>query len=180
MLTSSIHLGIHLEFKPTDKRSSIFRMMLSRLDMFTLSQLSISLLFFTFLLILPLGTIIFRAFVYNGVFSLHWFTSILNDRYFVSFTPTGGKLFEVYGDVMFIWGMDYGIIFNSLIVAAFVTIFCTFIGIVAAFIMARYDFPGKNLFRITLIIPMLATPFVYAYVLGKLFHPRNGFLNIIF
>jgi len=169
-----------LEFKPTDKRSSIFRMMLSRLDMFTLSQLSISLLFFTFLLILPLGTIIFRAFVYNGVFSLHWFASILNDRYFVSFTPTGGKLFEVYGDVMFIWGMDYGIIFNSLIVAAFVTIFCTFIGIVVAFIMARYDFPGKNFFRITLIIPMLATPFVNAYVLGKLFHPRNGFLNIIF
>ena len=153
---------------------------IKRIDLFMLMQSITSLTFFTVVLILPLVAVISRAFTYGDVISLQWFYSILTDRYFISLTPTGGKLFNVFGDVMYLWGLDYGVILNSIIVAAIVTLLCSIIGIITAFIMARYNFPGKNIFRVAIVVPMLATPFVNAYVLGKLFHPRNGFLNIIF
>jgi len=120
-----------------------------------------------------------QAFVYHGGASFRWFTDLLSSPEYVSFTSRGGRLFEVRRGVMYLWGFDYGILLNSLIVAFFVTVFCSIIGVVAAMLMGRYRFPGKGLFRVLLLIPLLATPFVNAYIIGKLFNPRGGLINYL-
>jgi len=84
---------------------------------------------------------------------------------------------ELRRGIMILWGTDHGIFLNSLIVAFNVTIACSVIGVVLAMIMGRYNFPAKRVFQIVLLVPLLATPFVNAYVIGKLFNPRNGLIN---
>jgi len=153
--------------------------LLPHFDPFIIFQSAVSLFFFIFLLILPLSSIVLRAFLYKGSFSLYWFQSILTNKYFLSLSPKGGKLFEIYGDTLYVWGLDYGIILNSLIIALTVATLCSILGIVTAYIMAKYEFPGKTVLRIGLNIPMLATPFVNAYVLSKLFHPKRGIINVL-
>ncbi len=130
-------------------------------------------------LIAPLALMVGQAFLLRGQFSLSWFMDLLSSSEYVSFTPRGGRMFEVYRGTMYLWGYDYGILLNSLIVAFMVTIFCSIIGIVAAMLMGRYRFWGKDVFRVLLLIPLLATPFVNAYVIGKLFNPRGGLINYV-
>jgi ABC-type Fe3+ transport system permease subunit len=64
-------------------------------------------------------------------------------------------------------------------VAIIVTVFSVLIGVFFAFIVARYDFPGKRIIRTVLIFPMLATPFVGAIGI-KYFMGRAGFINNLF
>lgn len=66
-------------------------------------------------------------------------------------------------------GVNLGILLNSLINASIVTIVSTFLGVVVAFVLARYDFPGRGVFRILAMIPLFVTPFVNAYVIRILF-----------
>ncbi len=82
-----------------------------------------------------------------------------------------GWLFEVQGrfidwspgaSAFYIAGVDAGSIINSLYSAFLTTIFATSIGVVLAFIMARYEFRGKTILRIALLVPLLAIPFVGA------------------
>jgi len=87
-------------------------------------------------------------------------------------------MFEVHGSTMYLWGVSFGVVPNSLITALIVMICCSIVGVATAFVMARYDFPGKNLVRVLLLIPMLATPFVNAYVIGKIFGGR-GVMNLL-
>ncbi len=81
--------------------------------------------------------------------------------------------------VLTIQGWDFGAIINSIYVAIIVTIFSVLLGVFFAFVIARYDFPGKSVVRTVLIFPILATPFVGAigvrYFLGL-----NGFFNNLF
>jgi len=149
------------------------------IDLFILISYLAPLIFFTFLFLLPLSSLFLAAFFYGGNLSTYWFTSIFTDTFFINFHPRTGYMFQVYGDTMYIWGLDYGIILNTISVALSTTISSAILGLITAFILARYDFPCKNLFRILLYIPMLATPFVNAYVLGKLFHPTSGLINFI-
>ncbi|MEM1766183.1 MAG: hypothetical protein QXY89_07350, partial [Zestosphaera sp.] len=58
---------------------------------------------------------------------------------------------------------------NTLIIASFVTLITTLLGLVVAFIMARYDFRGKLIMRVIAYMPLLMTPFVNAYIIKKLF-----------
>lgn len=64
---------------------------------------------------------------------------------------------------------DLGVIPNTLIVASTVTLLTTIVGVFMASIVARYDFPGRGLFRALAVIPLLYTPFVNAFVLYKVF-----------
>ncbi len=130
-------------------------------------------------LIAPLVLMVGQAFIYQKGWSLRWFFDLLSSPEYVSFTSRGGRLFEVRRGIMYLWGYDYGILLNSLIVAFTVTILCSIIGIIAAMLMGRYRFPGKELFRVLLMIPLLATPFVNAYIIGKLFNPRGGLINYL-
>ncbi|MCW3990374.1 MAG: iron ABC transporter permease [Candidatus Bathyarchaeota archaeon] len=149
------------------------------LDAMTAIQTFIAYAFLLVFLIAPLVLMVGQAFVYQGGASFRWFTDLLSSPEYVSFTSRGGRLFEVRRGVMYLWGHDYGILLNSLIVAFFVTVFCSIIGVVAAMLMGRYRFPGKSLFRVLLLIPLLATPFVNAYIVGKLFNPRGGLINYL-
>ncbi len=149
------------------------------LDAMTAIQTFIAYAFLLVFLIAPLVLMVGQAFVYQGGTSFRWFVDLLSSPEYVSFTSRGGRLFEVRRGVMYLWGHDYGILLNSLLVAFFVTVFCSIIGVVAAMLMGRYRFPGKGIFRVLLLIPLLATPFVNAYIIGKLFNPRGGLINYL-
>jgi ABC-type Fe3+ transport system permease subunit len=149
------------------------------LDAMTAVQAFIAYAFLLVFLVAPLVLMVGQAFIYQGGTSFRWFTDLLSSPEYVSFTSRGGRLFEVRRGVMYLWGFDYGILLNSLIVAFFVTVFCSIIGVVAAMLMGRYRFPGKGIFRVLLLIPLLATPFVNAYIIGKLFNPRGGLINYL-
>ena len=149
------------------------------LDPLTLTQTLISYSILLAFLVAPLSSLVLQGFSYQNAFSLKWFTDILSSPEYVSLQSRGGRMFEVRRGVMYIWGYDHGILLNSLIVAFSVTVLCSVIGIAVAMIMGRYEFKGKSVFRVILLIPLLATPFVNAYVVGKVFNPRFGLLNYL-
>jgi ABC-type Fe3+ transport system permease subunit len=149
------------------------------LDPLTTAQTILGYFVLLAFLVAPLASLVVQAFQYSGGLSLNWFADILSSPEYVSLQARGGRLFEVRRGIMYIWGYDYGIILNSLIVAFFVTLFCGVIGIAVAMIMGRYEFKGKAIFRVILLVPLLATPFINAYVVGKVFNPQTGLLNYV-
>ncbi len=149
------------------------------LDYMTIIQTLIGYSSLIVFLVLPLLSMMTQAFVYKSQASLYWFWSILSSNDYFSFAATGGRMWEVRRGILILWGNDHGVFLNSLIVAFNVTLICCVIGVMLAMIMGRYDFPGKRIFQVLLLVPLLATPFVNAYVIGKLFNPRNGFINWI-
>jgi len=82
-------------------------------------------------------------------------------------------------NLLVVYGWDFGSIINSIYVAIIVTMLSVIIGVFLAFIVARYDFPGKSIIRTVLIFPILATPFVGAIGI-KEFLGADGFLNTLF
>ena len=77
--------------------------------------------------------------------------------------------------VVNIRGFNFGVIVNTLLIATVVTINATIIGIIVAFVLSRYDFPGKLFFRILAVVPMLFTPFINAFVISKFFNIQGVF-----
>ncbi|ASA77799.1 iron ABC transporter permease [Thermococcus sp. 5-4] len=140
------------------------------------------LLYLVAFLIIPVVTMLAVAFEYNGHFSFHWFTSILTSDYYIS-KPTGEfyRLITMPNgeQIYYVQGVDFGVIINSLLVSISVMILTTILGTVFAFVMARYDFPGKNIVRILLFVPLLVTPFVNVFIVKKMFLP-NGLINWLF
>ena len=166
------------------------------LDKLTVVQLLIALFILIFFLVTPIASLLVRAFVSDEGFTLKYFESTYTDpnmispnpsltviqileRYKFTILPNGTRVL-VPLKTIYIGGVgpDFGYILNSIFVSASVMILASIIGLIAAFIMARYEFPGKNIFRVLLIIPLLATPFVNAYVIGKVLGP-GGLLNYI-
>lgn len=148
---------------------------LRSIDYVTLAQLIFVILMLSSFLIIPILQIMAKT-------SLEWLYDMASSEYF-RFPPSGQAIqfIETLGGsrILYIQGSDFGIILNSLIVAVIVMIFTTLIGMALAFIMARYDFPGKNLFRILVLIPMLPTPFVNAFVIKQWITSQKSFLNIL-
>ncbi|CAD5244606.1 ABC transporter permease [Thermococcus camini] len=140
------------------------------------------LLYLVAFLIIPVLAMLAVAFEYNGHFSFHWFTSILTSEYYIS-GPTGefSRLVTLPSgeQIYYIQGVDFGVILNSIIVSLSVMILTTILGTIFAFVMARYDFPGKNIVRILLFVPLLVTPFVNVFIVKKMFLP-NGLINWLF
>ena len=153
------------------------------LDRLTVIQLAIVTAILGTFLILPVSFMILRAFFYKGSPSLYYFQSLLASGTFIKIPPEL-KWIELaetpYGKILIIGrrGPNFGIFLNSLFVSTMVMIFAGLIGTAAAFIMARYEFPGKNVFKVLLLVPMLATPFVNAFVLGKVLSV-DGLFNYI-
>ncbi len=168
----------------SEKKNSPLKGYLAKLrrefDWVTILQMSVSFLMLAVFLLAPLASLLGRAFLYGGELSITWFMDVLSSPEFVSFKSRGGRMFQVIRGTMYIWGYDHGILLNSLIVALSVTVLCSIIGIAVAMIMGRYDFRGKNIFKVIIMIPLLATPFVNAFVIGKMFNPRSGLINFIF
>ncbi len=80
--------------------------------------------------------------------------------------------------ILLIKGVNYGVIVNSLINSTIVTAAATILGIIVAFVLARYDFPGKTIFRILAMVPLFITPFVNAYAVSILFG-REGPISML-
>lgn len=76
-------------------------------------------------------------------------------------------------------GWNFGVIPNTLIIASLVTLITTSLGLIVAFIMARYEFRGKLIMRVIAYMPLLMTPFVNAYIIKKLFSFDGLFSYII-
>ncbi|ASJ01090.1 ABC transporter permease [Thermococcus gorgonarius] len=140
------------------------------------------LLYLIAFLIIPVLAMLTIAFEYNGHLSLHWFSSLLNE-YYINLHPSGefAKIITTgTGEkIYYIQGIDFGVILNSLIVSISVMILTTILGTIFAFVMARYDFPGKNIVRILLFVPLLVTPFVNVFIVKKMFLPE-GIINWLF
>jgi len=146
-------------------------------DLFAIVSYVIPLAYIFIFLIVPLAEMLKIAFTYNGAFSLHWFKSIFSQEFYISPKPQG-SLYVDTPQYIYVEGLDFGVILNSLIVAMFVTLLATLIGVTLAYVMYRYTFPGKGIFRVLLIVPLLMTPFVNAYVV-KLIFRENGIFNWI-
>ncbi|MEB3773586.1 MAG: iron ABC transporter permease [Desulfurococcales archaeon] len=147
-------------------------------DPIILLMLIIALMVFTLFLIAPLAFLFLSP---RNVVSMDYLKSFLDypymtlsplgDEWVISFEEGGVKHF------IFTW-RNYGIILNTLMAASLVTLFASIIGTIVALIMARMDFPGKNILRVLVIVPLLYTPFVNAFVIFKFFG-GNGIISAI-
>jgi iron(III) transport system permease protein len=149
------------------------------LGLFSSVQLIAVIVAFGLFMILPLMSVIGTAFVINGRFSLIWFQLIFSDPRFWPVSGISGVPIERIGDYLYIRGVDCGAILNSVYVGLLTTAISTFIGVTLAFFMARYEFRGKSILRVLLLIPLLSTPFVSAIAIKKIFG-EFGMLNLIF
>jgi iron(III) transport system permease protein len=68
-------------------------------------------------------------------------------------------------------------LFNTLQLAAAVTILTTPVGTLLAWLMARTDLPGKRLFQILIIVPIFISPLLGALAWLAMAAPGSGFLN---
>lgn len=152
-----------------------------KLDKHTIAFNAVPALFFAILLAAPLVALLYepmRALLETGypVSSLIDYPFInkrpLGDYYIYLKTPQGP-------DKLIISFKDFGIIPNTLIIATLVTILTTVIGTLAALLTSSYYFPGRDLVRIVMMLPLLYTPFVNAFVLYNLFGRQNSILSAL-
>ncbi len=177
---------------PQNFRSAI-KDLKHEMDSLSWFQLIMVLGIFIIFLVIPLLSVAYTAFFVNGVPSLYWFSSIFNNpiHWKIQIVPTStfpffaitntfvGNIFELRGDQLIITGINMGTILNSLVLGFMTTVISTFLGVVLAFIMARYDFFGKSVVRTLLIFPLLSTPFVGAMGVKRLIGPF-GSLSLLF
>jgi len=106
-------------------------------------------------MIYPVALVIIDAFKFQGVYSFHNFEIFWSNRFYRS-----------------------GLI-NGLLLASLSVIATSIIGVPLAYVMVKYNFPGKRLFNAISIIPMIVPPFVGAlglrWVLG-----HSGMVNLLF
>jgi ABC-type Fe3+ transport system permease subunit len=173
------------------------------MDSLTWVQLVGVIAVFALFLILPLLSVVWTSFTDSetGVFTLQHFARLFRDSniwpwvynpvtgntdFFANLTPA---LYDPDLNLLVIYGWDLGGVLNSIYVAVLVTIFSVILGVFFAFIVARYDFFGKQVIRTLLIFPILATPFVGAIgikeflgadgFINKLFEPVRDLLNVV-
>ncbi|MHA1416274.1 MAG: ABC transporter permease subunit [Candidatus Heimdallarchaeaceae archaeon] len=76
-------------------------------------------------------------------------------------------------------GVSRGIVLNTLILGLVTTLISVLLGTSLAFILARYEFPGKKFFSVLALAPLIIPPFIsgmgFRYFLGP-----NGLLNTLF
>jgi len=167
---------------------STLRKLRREMDALTTVQLIAVFVAFGLFLILPILDVVRFSFTdpntglpslihFAGLFSNSniwpWQYDTVNERW-VSYVNLQTIL--TGGDTVIIQGWDLGAILNSIYVAVIVTAIAVVIGVFLAFIVARYDFPGKRIVRTVLIFPILATPFVGAIGV-KYFMGTHGFFN---
>ena len=185
-----VYMGIKVKQRIGVKISVVKRLRTTayKLDpimwVFVVLGLSILVLF----LVVPLAMVLYHAFevgpgkpLYENfyrIFLSHLESPYLRSRYVrlqlspldvfyrLVETATGEK-------ILYIKGVNLGVLLNSLVNATVVTSVATILGILVAFVLARYDFPGRKVFRLLAIIPLFITPFVNAYVIKILFSPSG-------
>ncbi|MFW9956833.1 MAG: ABC transporter permease [Candidatus Odinarchaeota archaeon] len=152
--------------------------LLHEMDRLSWIQLIAIIVVFGLFLIAPLASVVTGSFITESGVSLDLIIQLFSNPAYVPqwqpsnfnwIRPTGAGNVEI-------WGIDLGVILNSVYVAVAVTTISVILGTSFAFIIARYEFPGKGILRTLLLFPMLSTPFIGAIGI-KWFLNANGFLN---
>ncbi|MEM1918063.1 MAG: iron ABC transporter permease, partial [Sulfolobales archaeon] len=173
------------------ERESGLKKVLRSFDSFIAINLALAVAFFTLFLILPVLSSAVEAFLDKGAISLRPIIEVLTNPEYVRLPPSLEvvRVEPVYGIVngsvvplgyivsIGRYGPDFGKLVNSLFVSLTTAAIATVLGVIAAFVMSRYRFPGKSVFGVLLIVPLLATPFVNGYVIGRVFG-RDGLINM--
>ncbi len=113
--------------------------------------LTLAVLFF--FLILPVGTIVLKAFWGSDGFTLEYFR------------------------LLFANSLQTEAIFNSLMIGVMTTLATTVVSLPLAFINAKLDYRGKTLLSGLLLVPMVMPPFVGAIGVQRFF-ARRGSVNL--
>ncbi|MFO7835893.1 MAG: iron ABC transporter permease [Candidatus Thorarchaeota archaeon] len=149
------------------------------MDTLSMIQLIAILVVFGAFLIAPLLSVVWGSFFTEDGFTLDIVLNLFtNKKYvpqwraedfdFIQYNPDAG--------IRYIYGIEMGIILNSIYSAVMTTTIAVILGTSFAFLMARYDFTGKNILRTLLLFPMLSTPFIGAIGI-KWFLGSYGVLN---
>ncbi|MGC9115722.1 MAG: ABC transporter permease [Fervidicoccaceae archaeon] len=150
--------------------SNLFRRLRFELDRLLILQIFFSITYLTLFMILPILTILLAARNYS--------LSLLFQPLYFNLHPSGSPItVNSFGGTTFIQvtGLSFGVILNSIIVASIVTAIASLLGLLVAFVLARYKFKFKSALRIMAIIPLLMSPFINAYVVKKLIGPGFGY-----
>ena len=110
--------------------------------------------FFGFFIFLPILYVLRGTFFVNEKFTLFYFTLMFQDSFYLES------------------------ILNSIKIGIAATIMSSIISIPLAFLMVRYDFPGKRILQALLLIPLVMPPFVGAIGMKQLF-ARYGSVNLL-
>jgi ABC-type Fe3+ transport system permease subunit len=73
-------------------------------------------------------------------------------------------------------GKDHGEVLNTIILGFLTTVFSVILGTSLAFILARFEFPGKKLVSVLALAPLIIPPFISGMGFRLILGP-NGFLN---
>ncbi len=73
-------------------------------------------------------------------------------------------------------GKDHGEVLNTIILGFMTTIFSVILGTSLAFVLARFEFPGKKLVSVLALAPLIIPPFISGMGFRLILGP-NGFLN---
>ncbi|MCW4020461.1 MAG: iron ABC transporter permease [Candidatus Bathyarchaeota archaeon] len=110
--------------------------------------------FFSVFLFLPILYVFRGALFVEGQFTLLYFNLMFQDAFYTES------------------------ILNSIQIGVFVTLLTSAIGIPLAFLMVRYDFPGKRVLQVLILVPLVMPPFVGAIGMKQLF-ARYGSVNLL-
>jgi iron(III) transport system permease protein len=153
------------------QRRSLIRRLYPRaktdLEIFLL--LYVPLLVIILVFIVPLLTIIPEA-------SKADYGGILGNVYYLEFDKYSVNRFITINELpeeirITINGFDFGVIGNSIINAAIVTIIAAVLGSSLALLIGIYRFKGRRVFAALAYIPLLIAPFVNAYIVKVVFAP---------
>jgi iron(III) transport system permease protein len=111
-------------------------------------------IFFGAFLIIPILYVFRGAFFEGGQFTLTYFMLMFKDPFYKES------------------------IYNSVVIGVFVTLLTSLISIPLAYLMVRYEFPGKRLMQGILLVPLVMPPFVGAIGMKQLF-ARYGSVNLL-
>ncbi len=105
-----------------------------------------------FFILAPVGAAIWRAFLFEDKFSSFWFNYIFRNRD---------------------WRLGT---INALFAGAMTVVGTSIIGIPVAWMLTRFKFIGKSLFRVFALIPLIIPPFVGAFAMNRLL-AANGMVS---
>lgn len=103
--------------------------------------------------VIPMVMIIYNTFFSGGKFDASLFTRVIFDK------------------------ENLGAMKNTILIAFFVTLFGTMVGVFFAWLLGRSDIPLKSLMRSMFNIPYMFPPFFGAMAWDLLLSPRGGYLN---
>lgn len=149
------------------------------MDPLSIIQLIAIVIVFGTFLIAPLLSVVWGSFFTEDGFTLDIVLNLFTNASFVpQWRPEDFNIFQYNPEagIRYIYGVEMGVIMNSVYSAVIVTGIAVTLGTSFAFLMARYEFAGKSILRTLLLFPMLSTPFIGAIGI-KWFLGAYGVLN---